>query len=77
VRDAGERLARFDAHIEELVPAWPMAPLIAAFQAMRGVSILVAATFAVEVGDIRRFGSPRPLMAFLGLVPPNARPATA
>jgi transposase len=69
VRDAGERLARFDAHIEELVPAWSMVPLVAAYQAMRGVSILVAATFAVEVGDIRRFDSPRQLMAFLGLVP--------
>jgi len=69
VRDARERLERFDAHIEELVPAWSMAPLVAAYQAMRGVSILVAATFAVEVGDVRRFDSPRQLMAFLGLVP--------
>jgi transposase len=40
-----------------------------AYQAMRGVSILVAATFAVEVGDVRRFDNPRQLMAFLGLVP--------
>ena len=69
VRDADERLARFDAHIEELVPSWSMAPLVAAYQAMRGVSLLVAATFAVEVGDVRRFDNPRQLMAFLGLVP--------
>ncbi|WP_349368220.1 IS110 family transposase [Salinarimonas sp.] len=68
-RDAGERLERFDAHIEELVPSWSMAPLVAAYQAMRGVSLLVAATFAVEVGDVRRFDDPRQLMAFLGLVP--------
>lgn len=69
VRDAEERLERFDVHIEELVPSWSMAPLVAAYQAMRGVSLLVAATFAVEVGDVRRFDNPRQLMAFLGLVP--------
>jgi transposase len=69
VRDANKRLARFDAHIKKLIPAWSMAPLVAAYQAMRGVSILVAATFAAEVGDVRRFDNPRQLMAFLGLVP--------
>ena len=69
VRDADERLGRFDAHSEELVPAWSMASLVDAYQAMRRVSRLVAATFAVEVGDVRRFDNPRQLMAFLGLVP--------
>jgi len=69
LRDASERLDRFDTHIQELVPAWSMAPLVEAYQAMRGVSLIVASTFAVEVGDIRRFDNPRQLMAFLGLVP--------
>lgn len=69
VRDAGERLTRLDAQIKELVPAWSMATLVAAYQAMRGVSLIVAVTFAVEVGDVRRFDTPRQLMAFLGLVP--------
>ena len=46
-----------------------MAPLVAAYQAMRGVSFLVAVTFAAEIGDVRRFDTPRQLMAFLGLVP--------
>jgi transposase len=36
---------------------------------MRGVSFIVAVTFAAEVGDVRRFDNPRQLMAFLGLVP--------
>lgn len=69
VRDASERLERFCTHMKELVPSWSMAPLVEAYQAMRGVSLIVASTFAVEVGDIRRFDSPRQLMAFLGLVP--------
>jgi transposase len=36
---------------------------------MRGASFLVAVTFAAEIGDVRRFGTPRQLMSFLGLVP--------
>ena len=46
-----------------------MAPVVAAYQAMRGVSFLVAVTFVAEIGDVRRFDNPRQLMAFLGLVP--------
>ena len=41
---------------------------MAAYQP-RGVSFLVAVTFAAEVGDVRRFSTPRQLMAFRGLVP--------
>src|SRR6201989_1032678 len=36
---------------------------------MRGASFLVAVTFAAEIGDVRRFETPRQLMSFLGLVP--------
>jgi transposase len=46
-----------------------MAPIVAAYQAMRGVSFMVAVTFVAEIGDVRRFENPRQLMAFLGLVP--------
>ena len=60
---------RLDTQIKELVPNWSMEPLVAACQAMRGVSLNVAVIFAVEVGDVRRFDNPRQLMAFLGLVP--------
>ena len=46
-----------------------MAPVVAAYQAMRGVSFVVAVTFVAEIGDVRRFETPRQVMAFLGLVP--------
>ena len=46
-----------------------MTPVVEAYQAMRGASFLVAATFAAEIGDVRRFDTPRQLMSFLGLVP--------
>jgi transposase len=42
---------------------------VAAYQAMRGASLLVSVTFAAEIGDVRRFDTPRQLMSFLGLVP--------
>jgi transposase len=51
------------------VPEWSMAPVVEAYQAMRGASFLVAVTFAAEIGDVRRFDTPRQLMSFVGLVP--------
>jgi hypothetical protein len=50
------------------VPTWTMAPAVAAYQALPGVSFLVAITFVAEVGDLRRFATPQQLMPFLGLV---------
>jgi transposase len=69
VRAAAERIDRLDAMIAEIIPAWTMAPVVAAFQAVRGVAFTTAATVVAEAGDIRRFDHPRELMAFLGLVP--------
>ena len=69
IEDAAARLHRLDQQLVAIVPSWSMAPVIAAYQAMRGVSFIVAATFVAEIGDARRFDNPRQLMSFLGLVP--------
>jgi transposase len=69
IEDAIERLRRLEEQLGAVVPQWSMASLVAAYQAMRGVSFLVAVTFAAEIGDVRRFETPRQLMSFLGLVP--------
>ncbi len=69
VRLAKERLERLEQAIEEFLPHWPLAPMVKALQALRGVDLIVAVTFATEVGDLRRFEHPRQLMAYLGLVP--------
>jgi transposase len=69
ILDAEARLERLTEQVAELVPAWSMAPVVAAYQALRGVAFLTAVTFAAEIGDVRRFDSPRQLMAYLGLVP--------
>jgi transposase len=69
VQDAEARLERLTRQIEELLPSWSMAPVVAALQAMRGVALVVAVTVVAEVGDFRRFANARQLMAYLGLVP--------
>jgi transposase len=69
VEDAEARVAGLTRQIEELTPSWSLAPLVRAFQAMRGVAFIVAVTIVAEVGDFTRFANPRQLMAYLGLVP--------
>jgi transposase len=69
IEDGAKRLRILDQQLAAIVPSWSMAPVVAAFQAMRGVSFLVAVTFVAEIGDVRRFDNPRQLMSFLGLVP--------
>lgn len=69
IERAEELCDRLKSAIVELVPQWTLAPVVAAVQALRGVSILVAATVVAEVGNFSRFESPRQLMAYLGLNP--------
>ena len=69
IEEAPARLQRLEQQLVAIVPSWSMAPVVDAYQAMRGASFLVAITVAAEIGDLRRFDNPRQLMAFLGLVP--------
>ncbi|MBB3315406.1 transposase [Rhizobium sp. BK181] len=69
VRVSKERVERLEKVIEEFIPNWSLAPVVRALQALRGVDLIVAVTFATEVGDVTRFDSPRQLMGYLGLVP--------
>ena len=69
VEAAEARRHRLIAEIEALVPAWSMAPVVAAVQAMRGMALITAVTLIAEVGDLRRFDSAPQVMAYLGLLP--------
>lgn len=70
MRVAGKaRVERLTGQIADLLPHWSLAPVVEAFQAMRGVGFIVAVTVVAEVGDFQRFESPRQLMAYLGLTP--------
>src|SRR5712691_3180684 len=60
---------RLKGAIRDLVPQWSLAPVVQAIQALRGVSLIVAAAIVAEVGCFSRFESPRALMAYLGLNP--------
>ncbi|HEY7611067.1 MAG TPA: IS110 family transposase [Alphaproteobacteria bacterium] len=66
---AAARRDRLTDHIAEQVPSWSLAWLVEALQALRGYRLVHAATLAAEIGDPRRFASPRQLMGFVGLVP--------
>ena len=58
-----------DAAIEELSQSAPWRNTIEALRCFRGIKTLTAMTLACEIGDIRRFKSPRQLMSYTGLVP--------
>lgn len=63
------RIQRITEQIQALVPQWSRAPFVRAYQALRGVSRIVAATVVSEIGDMKRFKNPKELMSYLGLVP--------
>lgn len=69
IEDAEARLERLTQQVSEVVSSWSMAPVVEAYQAMRGVAFVTAVTFVAEIGDVRRFETPRQLMAYVGLVP--------
>ena len=69
INECTERVERITGQIRSQVPLWGRAPFVKAYQALRGVSLIVATTVVAEIGDMRRFNNPRELMAYLGLVP--------
>lgn len=69
VEEAGARLKRLAGAIEAQLAHWRWRPLVRALQALRGVSAIHAVRIVAELGDFRRFDSPRKLMGYLGLIP--------
>ena len=69
IDETERRITRLTEQLRQLAPTWRWAPLVAAIQALRGVSFITAMGLVAELGDLSRFGDPRELMAFLGLVP--------
>jgi transposase len=64
-----ERLQQIEQELQEHVKVWRLAPLVTAYQALRGVQFHVAVTIAAELGELTRFDKPRQLMAYVGLHP--------
>lgn len=69
INERNKRLSRLDDELAHQVKGWRYYPVVKAFQAMRGVRLLVATGVVAELGDLTRFDHPRKLMGYLGLVP--------
>lgn len=63
------RRDELDRRIAELALTPALAPAVQRLQCFRGVQQHAAMVLTTEIGDWRRFTSPRQLMAYLGLVP--------
>lgn len=69
VQAAAERVERIEAAIRQAFDTWRWRPVVKALMSLRGIDFLTAMIIVAEVGDLRRFEHPRPLMSYLGLVP--------
>ena len=69
IDETERRIERLTEQLRHLAPTWRWAPVVAALQALRGVSFITAVGLVAELGDLTRFRNPRELMAYLGLVP--------
>ena len=63
-----ERVQAFEEKMIQVLTDWEWRPVVGALMACKGFKEVAAMTVISELGDLRRFKSPRPLMAFLGLV---------
>jgi len=64
-----ERVEAFEDKMKQVLADWEWRPIVEALMACKGFKEVAAMTVISELGDLRRFKSPRQLMAFLGLVP--------
>jgi transposase len=64
-----QRRADLERQLEGVARKEPYAKLVGRLSCLRGISTLSALALLAEIGDFRRFDSPRQLMAFVGLVP--------
>jgi transposase len=64
-----DRREELDRRIEELALQPTYQPVVERLRCFRGIETHSAMVLATEIGDWRRFDSPRQLMAYLGLVP--------
>lgn len=69
IKADAKRVYGLDGHIEQTARASVLWPTIEALMALRGISLLTAATIMAELGDLTRFAEAPKLMGYLGLVP--------
>ena len=67
-----DRVAELTAAIAAMASEAPYAKPVGWLRCFRGIDVLTAMTIVTELYSIERFGSPRQLMSYLGLVPSEA-----
>jgi transposase len=72
VEEASARVQRLGQCIEQELATWRWRAVVTALQACRGIQLLHAVRIVAELGDLSRFGHPRQLMGYLGLIPSEA-----
>ena len=70
--ETDSRVDRLTRQIAATWPTHPLAPLMRAWQGLRGIDWLTAARLAAARGDLATFTHPRHVMAWVGLVPSEA-----
>src|SRR5438128_9681258 len=63
------RLIELDSRLTEIAQAEPYREPVGWLRCFRGIDTLTAMLILAELHDVRRFPSPRALMAYVGLVP--------
>jgi transposase len=66
---AGERIARCEVGMRDLLEQWRLRPAVGALMAMKGFQTVAAMILVSELGEVHRFAHPRQVMAYVGLVP--------
>lgn len=64
-----KRVLQLDKRIREIAESPAYQKMVSYVRGFRGIDTLSAMVLVTEIGDMRRFKSPRALMAYLGLVP--------
>ena len=64
-----QRLKRLTGALINALAGWKREPVVRALMSLRGVQEIVGMTLVAEAGELSRFGDPRQLMSYFGLVP--------
>ncbi len=76
LEELDDRVTRLERAIKAVIPHHPQAPLLIAFQALRGINWVTSATVVAEFGDLTQLSHPRAVMSRVGVVPTEVSSGT-
>ena len=69
LKELEQRVKRYEEEMKCQATEGIHAPIIQALQGLRGIALVTATSLAAEIGSFRRFGTPRGIMGYTGLIP--------